>query len=167
MLAATNIPSSDPWGQAEELCLQIGKFLNFRAALVARALKNPPIMWETWVRSLAWEDPLEKGTTTQSSILAWRFPRTEEPGGLPSIQLQRVGHDWSDIAHRVVSDYEPHSLNCPWGMEEAYCLCFQADRGWGMHMPGLGPKEWTIKPAMCGADNSSVKRRLLLRDWEI
>ena len=60
---------------------------------MAQAVKNPPIMWETWVRSLAWEDPLDKGTAAQSSILAWRFPRTEEPGGLPYIQLQRVGHD--------------------------------------------------------------------------
>ena len=47
---------------------------------------------ETWVRSLGWEDPLEKGTT-HSSVLAWRIRRTEEPGRLQSMGLQRVGHD--------------------------------------------------------------------------
>ena len=46
----------------------------FRASLVAQLVKNPPAMWETWVRSLAWEDPLGKGKATHSSILAWRIP---------------------------------------------------------------------------------------------
>ena len=45
-------------------------------------VKNPPAMWDTWVRYLDWEDPLEKGTSTHSSILAWRIPRTEEYGKL-------------------------------------------------------------------------------------
>ena len=45
-------------------------------------IKNPPAVWEIWVPSLGWEDPLEKGTATHSSILAWRTPRTEEPGRL-------------------------------------------------------------------------------------
>ena len=44
------------------------------ASLVAQLIKNPPAMWETWVQSLGWEDPLEKGTATNSSILAWRIP---------------------------------------------------------------------------------------------
>ena len=51
-------------------------------------------MQETWVRSLSREDPLEKETATHSSILAWEIPWTEEPGGLQSMGLQRVGHDW-------------------------------------------------------------------------
>ena len=46
------------------------------ASLVAQLVKNPPAMWETWVQSLGWEDPLEKGKTTHSSILAWRIPQT-------------------------------------------------------------------------------------------
>ena len=46
------------------------------ASLVAQLVKNPPAMWETWVRSLGWEDPLEKGKTSYSSILAWRIPWT-------------------------------------------------------------------------------------------
>ena len=51
------------------------------ASLVAQRVKNVPEMRETWVRSLGWEDPLEKGMATRSSILAWKIPRTEEPGG--------------------------------------------------------------------------------------
>ena len=50
-------------------------------------------MQEMQVQSLGWEDPLEKGMATCSSILAWRIPRTEEPGGLQSMESQRVGHD--------------------------------------------------------------------------
>ena len=46
------------------------------ASLVAQLVKNPPAMWETWVRSLGWEDPLEKGKATYSSILGWRIPWT-------------------------------------------------------------------------------------------
>ena len=56
-------------------------------------VENLPVMQETQVQSLGWEDPLEKGMTTQSSNLAWRIPWTEEPGGLQSIESQRVGHD--------------------------------------------------------------------------
>ena len=52
-------------------------------------------MPETWVLSLVWEDPLEKGMATHSSILAWRFPWTEKPGGLQSMGWQRVGHGWA------------------------------------------------------------------------
>ena len=55
--------------------------------------KNLPVMQETQVRSLGQEDPLEKGTATHSSILTWRIPRTEEPGGLQSLGSQRVGYD--------------------------------------------------------------------------
>ena len=56
------------------------------ASLVVQTLKNPPAMWETWVRSLGWEDPLEKGMATHSSILDWKIPWTEEPGGLQSME---------------------------------------------------------------------------------
>ena len=57
---------------------------------MAQMVKNLPAIQETWVRSLGWEDPLEKGTTTHSSILAWRIPWTEEPGGLLSMGSQRT-----------------------------------------------------------------------------
>ena len=56
-------------------------------------IKRLPAMWETQVLSLGWEDPLEKGMATHSSILAWRIPWTEEPDRLESMGSQRVGHD--------------------------------------------------------------------------
>ena len=56
-------------------------------------VKRLPIMWETRVPSLGREDPLEKEMATHSSILAWKIPRTEEPGGLQSVVSQRVEHD--------------------------------------------------------------------------
>ena len=62
-------------------------------SLVAQTVENLPAVLETWVRSLGWEDPLEKEMATHSSILAWRIPWTEEPAGLQSMGLQRVGHD--------------------------------------------------------------------------
>ena len=76
------------------------------ASLVAQRVKNPPAMWDTWAWSLGWEDPLEEGMATHSSVLAWRIP-TEEPGGLQSIGSKRVGHDWAtkhSTAHSTVRD---------------------------------------------------------------
>ena len=63
------------------------------AYLVVQTTENQPAMQETWVQSLSQEDPLEKELSTHSSILAWRIPQTEEPDGLQSVGLQRVGHD--------------------------------------------------------------------------
>ena len=60
---------------------------------MAQIVKNLPAMWETWVRSLGPEDPLEEGIATHSSILAWRIPWTEESGRLQSMGSQRVRHD--------------------------------------------------------------------------
>ena len=65
--------------------------LRLGATLVAQTVKNLPAMQETQVQSLGWEDPLEKEMAIHSSILAWRIPRTEEPGG-----LQFMGHKESD-----------------------------------------------------------------------
>ena len=56
-------------------------------------VKNLPVRQETWVQSLGREDPLEKGMATHSSILTWRIPWTEKPGGLQSMGSQRVGYD--------------------------------------------------------------------------
>ena len=61
-----------------------------QASLVAQLVKNQPAMWETWVQSLGWEDPLEEEMATHSNILAWKIPWTEEPGGLQSQGSQRV-----------------------------------------------------------------------------
>ena len=70
------IPGKIPWRRDR---LPTPVFLGFP---VAQLVKNPPVMRETWVRSLGWKDPLEKGMATHSSILAWRIPWTEEPGEL-------------------------------------------------------------------------------------
>ena len=64
-----------------------------RASPMAQMVKNLPAVQETWVRSLGQEDPLEKGMASHSSILGWRIPWAEEPGGVQSVGLQRVGHD--------------------------------------------------------------------------
>ena len=72
------------------------------ASLVTQTVKNLPVMWETRVQSLGREDPLEKEMATHSSILAWRVPWTEEPGGLQSMGLQRVRYNSAtslSIAH--------------------------------------------------------------------
>ena len=60
---------------------------------VAQMVKHLLTMRDTWVRSLGWEDPLEKEMATHSSTLAWKTPWTEEPGRLESLGSQRVGHD--------------------------------------------------------------------------
>ena len=71
---------------------EIGYSLQYSwASLLAQTVKNPSAMLETWIQSLGWKDPLEKGMATHSSILAWRIPQTEEPGRLQFMGLQRVG----------------------------------------------------------------------------
>ena len=60
---------------------------------MAQMVKDPPAIQKTWIPSLGWEDPLEEGMATHSSILAWRILWTEEPGGLQSMGSQKVGHD--------------------------------------------------------------------------
>ena len=80
----------------------------FGASLMAQLLKDPPAMWKTWVWSLGWEDPLEKGKATHSSILAWRISWTIE-----SMGSQRVGHDCALWNH----DCDFTSLNSVGGKE--------------------------------------------------
>ena len=82
-----------------------------RSSLATQMVKKLPAMQETWVWSLGWEDSMEKGTATHSSILVWRIPWTEKPGRLQSMGPQRVGQDWvaftftflkcSDIANKA------------------------------------------------------------------
>ena len=73
--------------------------LNKRASLVPQMVKNLPAMQETQFRFLGSGRPLEKRLATHSSILAWRIPRTEEPGGLQFMESQRVGYDWATNTH--------------------------------------------------------------------
>ena len=89
-------------------------------------VKNPPAMWETWVRSLCWEDPLEEGMATHSSILAWRIPWTEEPGGVQSMGSQRVRHNrvTKHTNHDLLRDWdrkiqELSILSIPWRPSES------------------------------------------------
>ena len=79
------------------ICLYV--YIIIWASLVAQMVKHPPAMQETWVLSLGWEDPLEKEMAAHSSILPWKIPWTEKPGGLESTGLQRVGHDWATNTH--------------------------------------------------------------------
>ena len=72
------------------ICLENLHILMF--VMVTQMVKNLPALQETWVRSLGWEDPLEEGMATHSSILAWETPWTEEPRGLQSTGSQRVGY---------------------------------------------------------------------------
>ena len=67
--------------------------IHITASLVAQTVKRLPTMWETCVQSLGQEDPLEQEMATHSSTLAWKIPRTEKPGRLPSMGSQTVGHD--------------------------------------------------------------------------
>ena len=92
-----------------------------RPSLVAQ-VKNLPAMQElqeTQVLSLGWEGPLEEGMATHSSILAWRIPWTEEPGGLQSTGSQRVGHDGRDLA----CTHSKASLGTQLSQSAVYC-CF-------------------------------------------
>ena len=70
--------------------------MNVRTSLVTQMVKRLSTIWETWVRSLGWEDLLEDGMATHSSILAWRIPMEEETGGLQSIVSQRVRYNGSE-----------------------------------------------------------------------
>ena len=76
-------------------------------------VKNPPEMREIWVWSLGWEDPLEDNTASHSSILAWKIPWTEKPGGLQSTGSQRVRQDWSDLSHSYIFITVVLFLNLP------------------------------------------------------
>ena len=73
---------------------------DFRASLVAQTVRNPPPVREAWVQSLGWQDLLEEGMATHSSILAWKIPWTEEPGRLQSMGPQRVRHNGATFTFR-------------------------------------------------------------------
>ena len=74
--------------------LQITFFCSAFGSLVAQMVKHLPAMWETWVQSLGWGNPLGKEMATHSSTLAWKIPWIEEPGGLQSMGSKRIRHNW-------------------------------------------------------------------------
>ena len=81
-------PPMNHQGGISVACLEAA----FRASLLAQMVKHLPAMWETWIRSLGGEDPLEKAMAPHSSTLAWKIPWMEKPGGLQSMGSQRVRH---------------------------------------------------------------------------
>ena len=83
----------DQWCSTGGIFAPQGTFDDVWTSLMAQMVKKPPAMQETWVRSQGWEDPLEGRRATHFSVLVWRIPQTEEPGGLQSIKSERVGHD--------------------------------------------------------------------------
>ena len=95
-LPVSGIEPGSPTLQADALLAEPpGKLLGqvTSASLVAQAVKCLSSMQETWVRSLGWEDPLEKEMAIHSSTIAWKIPWTEKPGKLQPMGSQRVGHD--------------------------------------------------------------------------
>ena len=86
----------DFWSRSNDCSSKLISLILYytRTSFVAQLVKNPLAVQETWVWFLGWEDPLEKEMATHSSVLAWRIPWTEEPGGLQSMRWQRVGHNW-------------------------------------------------------------------------
>ena len=96
------------------------------APLVAQMVKNPLAMQGTCVRSLGWENPQEKGMATQSCILAWKIPWTEEPGGLQSMGFQRVRHNWA-TEHMLTQTHVCKTLKnfyCSWFTMLCYFLVY-------------------------------------------
>ena len=75
------------------LCQVLRMKSPLRNSLYPQMVKNSPTVWETWIQSLGWEDPLEEDMATHSTMLAWRIPWTEEPDRLLSVGSQRVKHD--------------------------------------------------------------------------
>ena len=93
-IPVTNVFNSDWFPLYFCMCFWLC-FLGLATSLVAQMVKNLPAMQETHVWSLGWEDPLEEGMATHSSILAWRIPWTEEAGWLQSMKSRRVGCNWA------------------------------------------------------------------------
>ena len=91
---------------------------------VAQMVKNLPAMQKTWVQSLSWEDPLEKGIATHSSILAWRIPWTEEPGRLQFLGSQGIRHNWATFTFTFLTSVHDHWKNHSYDYMD---LCWQID----------------------------------------
>ena len=94
-----------------------------RASLMTQRVKNLPAKQETQIQPLGWEDSLEKEMAAQSGILAQRIPWTEEPGGLQSTRLQRVGHEWvtNTHTHPLTNIALSHPVPSPW-QPPFYCF---------------------------------------------
>ena len=125
-----------------------------RSLMAQPAIKNPPAMWETWVWSLGWEDPLEKQMATHSSILAWRIPWTEEPGRLQPMRSQSWRLLWFSFSLFVVSEGFPGGASG----KEPTCQC-RRHRDVGL-IPGSGrsPGEGNGNPLQCSCLENLMDR---------
>ena len=104
-------------------CLEKGNWLPHAKQRILLPMQEAP---ETWVQSLDWEDTLEWGMATYSSILAWQIPWTEEPDGLQSMGWQRVGHDWAQHTHSINS--ASVTWKCLYYVLGYWCGCFKCDQ---------------------------------------
>ena len=93
------------------------------SSLVAQPVKNLPALQETWVRSLGWEDPLEEGIATHSSMLAWKIPWKEEPGG-----LQSTGSKRTDTTERLSTERSSQCFPGGTSGKESTCRCRRHER---------------------------------------
>ena len=122
------------------------------ASPVAQLVKNPPAMWETWVQSLGWEDPLEKGKATHSSILAWRIPWTKSIGLQSPTQLNHFHfhYTFTSVAQWCLTLW-PHwtiltRILCQWNFPGK-----NSGVGCQFLLGGCSrPRDWTLSPALAG-----------------
>ena len=113
-----------------------------RASQVAHKVTGLPTMWEARVQSLDQEDPLEKGMAAHSSILAWRIPWTEKPGGIPSMGSQRVGPDWAanaftSLSGRSISEMKKTEKEQIWGLRNKEFTYVILKLKWQLESGGL------------------------------
>ena len=116
-------PGYNPIGQNASIRLSdlMGHMDLWGASLTA---PTPPSVQETQLRSLGWKDPQEKGMAIHPTILAWRIPWTEEPGGLQSMQSQKVGHNWA-------TNTNTYGFMAPWAVYPRQMLVQALENHWG------------------------------------
>ena len=108
-------------------------------SLVAQRVKRLPTMWKTWVRSLGQEDPLKKEMVAHTSVLAWRIPWTEEPGGLQSMGSQRGGHDWATSLLSLSCKYYNTVLLCSDCFGFGHWSWGRSENRTGSYIPSMCP----------------------------
>ena len=107
--------------------------------LVAHTVKSLPAMRETWIQSLGRGDPLGKEMATHPSILAWKIPWMEEPGGLQSMRSQRVGHDRGTNTHRENTQPDTElSLFVHWYLIKFHRVLGEVEKNSSIVLPGKG-----------------------------
>ena len=114
---------------------------------MAQTVKRLPAMRETRVRSVAWEDPLEKETATNSSTLAWKIPWTKEPCRLQSVGSQRVRHNWVTSLHFLHVQKQlmlPNLMTLRVLLHKSGCFSISPLLAWDPAFPNLLSYQWTI-----------------------